>query len=161
MPEPLTSDRLAEIRDLPYCAETHLLEKARVDLLAEVDRLNAAYADLEGQNALTEQHFADYVTDAAKEKAALSAQVEAGKVVAARLTAERDRIAEVREAAVREAGRERDAHDKTAAEVDRLRSSLTALVAKVAEDREPAYYDGIVPADILDAAGLAPENGGA
>jgi hypothetical protein len=39
--EPMSAERLAEIRDLPYHAEPHLLEQARVDLLAEVDRLRA------------------------------------------------------------------------------------------------------------------------
>lgn len=49
MHEPMTPERLAEIRDLPYHAETHLLEHARTDLLAEVDRLNKVVAFLGAQ----------------------------------------------------------------------------------------------------------------
>ncbi|MET8985912.1 hypothetical protein ABZW49_10725 [Nonomuraea wenchangensis] len=55
MPEPLTPERLAEIRDLsvdscsadaPYNPDVWALEHARTDLLAEVDRLTGGNAAL-------------------------------------------------------------------------------------------------------------------
>jgi len=100
---PLSAETLAKIRrnderDLRHAEKPDgaLDETAweRHVLLAEVDRLAAALADLLGQNAMTESNFDDYAVDAIREKQALTAQVEAAKLMVSRLTSERDQATE-------------------------------------------------------------------
>lgn len=57
--------------------------------------------------------------------------------------------------------------DELLAEVDRLRAerdayfrSLVALVGKVSMDQVPAYYERLVPTDVLSAAAEAEQSGG-
>jgi hypothetical protein len=72
---PLCADRLAEIRDLnvdscsadaPYNPDVWALEAARIDLLAEVDRLNKAVALLGSQlqgGAEAHKHLGQVIVD--------------------------------------------------------------------------------------------------
>lgn len=69
----MTDERLAEIRRgvaevADYVGDGLMPDRRelrdRADLLAEVERLRAELADLQGQTAMTEQHFANYVAEA-------------------------------------------------------------------------------------------------
>ncbi|WP_433520079.1 hypothetical protein ACQP2T_63805 (plasmid) [Nonomuraea sp. CA-143628] len=55
---------------------------------AEVDRLKAELADLDGQNALTESHFSNHVADSIREQGALTKRAEAAEAEVERLRAE-------------------------------------------------------------------------
>lgn len=86
----------SELGEIP--ADTVLMfAHARKDieaLLAEVDRLSAALADLLGQNAMTESNFDDFAEAALRQEEKLTTQIEAAKLVVSRLTSERDQARE-------------------------------------------------------------------
>jgi hypothetical protein len=97
MPEPMSTERLAEIEaaygrslyeSMAIGPDALTAWTAVPGLLDEVERLKAEFAALDGQNVMTEQQFADYAADQIREQDKLLKRAEVAEAEVKRLKAE-------------------------------------------------------------------------